>query len=84
MRTIRCVVGCSRNDGPVDFHFVIVRLSEEAYKEGDHYSMAIKHACEEGFEGTYLAFDETDPAFKYIREHSTGVDWSTVPTIGAK
>ena len=79
MKSIRCVVGCSRSDGPVDFHFVIVRLSEEAYKEGDHYTLAIEHATEQDFEGAWLAFDEYDPAFKYI----TGVDWATVPTIGA-
>lgn len=54
--------------GEPEFHSCDVEAGQEAIDNGDHYNLAKENAEYNGFEGTFMAFDENDVAAKQLPE----------------
>jgi len=59
-KPIKCVVSGHNANGQPDFWFVVVQATQEQYDNGEHYSAAKAHACENDFEAA-IVYDENDP-----------------------
>jgi hypothetical protein len=57
---VKCVVACHNAQGEPDFFFVKIQCSEDEYESGTHYERAKIIAIEEGYEGEFVVFDESD------------------------
>lgn len=63
---IRCVVSCRDANGIPSFYPCTVEVTEEQYKEGDHYDEADVLATDAGYEDVGLVYDENDgPKFLF-------------------
>lgn len=71
---IKVVVACTNANGEPDFTFCVVKHRQEQYDEGDHYDAAINQACENGYEGDMVCYDQNDgPAWLF--EH---FEWTSI------
>ena len=57
---INCVVACRNCEGVPDFFFCKAECSQEEYDVGKHYDIAEDAAREEGYEGSFVVYDEND------------------------
>lgn len=77
MSEVKCVVACHNASGEPDLFFVKVSCSDDEYSIGDHYEKAEGAACEQGYSGPMVVFDENDgpkALFKLF-------DWKTASVV---
>jgi hypothetical protein len=65
---IKCVIATTTASGSPYFDFCIVECTQAQYDLGQHYDSAEDYACEEGYEGDMIVYDENDGP-KFLFDH---------------
>ena len=59
-KNVRVLVACTNANGSPDFHLFIGQVGEAEIGNGGHYELAKESAAEEGCQGPFVCFDETE------------------------
>ncbi len=60
MRTELVAVACTASDGSPDIALYTIECTQEEYTGGTHYDKAIDMARDEGYDGPFKCFDNSE------------------------
>jgi len=63
------MVACHNGHWEPDIYFCKIRCTLEEYNDGEHYSLSVRTAENEGYIGPFVSICEDDSAGKAIVDH---------------
>lgn len=59
-KTVKVAVACTDSNGAPTIYIVTISVSQEQYALGEHCDLAEVAAAEDGYEGPFICFDDTE------------------------